>query len=377
MINGSGAGIEREGRRRRRAVTAEMPEPLDAPQALVVIDPEEPLEVETPRVYEPIVLPTRPDDPADVERWQRPRDLVSLGECLVEMTRRPDGAFQPSISGDAFNTIFYAARVGMRTGLITAVGDDLFTPMIVERISDEAIDMAHVQRLPGRRNGIYFIEHDDWGERHFHYWRDNSAATETLQHADVDRLATYVSGAHFLLISGITLAVMKEPERLRELLESVHGRTTIVLDANYRPRLWRSVREYQFRIETTLPFVDVFLPSRQDIESAWRGKEPRETLAMASDAGVTTTIMKDGASGCAVYVDGELHALPPVDGFHVVDTTGAGDAFNAGVLGGLLRGTSLEEACDLGQRIAARALMVPGAIDPAFTPHAIDATWRG
>jgi 2-dehydro-3-deoxygluconokinase len=382
MMNGSGsgAGAQREGRRgRNREVPAvesqsELLEPRE-PMPLVVVEPEHSRASDEHRHTTPIVLPSLPSDAADVERWERPRDLVSLGECLVEMSRRPDGAYQPSIAGDAFNTLFYAARLGMRTGLISAIGDDLFTPMIVERITDEGIDLSNVQRLTGRRNGLYFIEHDAWGERNFHYWRESSAATETLLHADMSRIATYAHGSHFLLLTGITLAVMKEPEHIRELLSRVDDRTTIVLDANYRARLWPSAHEYRFRIETVLPFVDVFLPSRQDLESAYRESMPLDVLRLAADAGVATTIMKDGADGCAILVDGDLVRVPPIEGLHVVDTTGAGDAFNAGVIAGLLRGASLEAACELGQRVAARALMVPGAIDPAFSPHAIDASW--
>ncbi|MBC8145681.1 MAG: hypothetical protein H7X80_08845, partial [bacterium] len=125
------------------------------PSPFIVIDPEDSVD----RVSEHnLILPTFPTDVASVDRWERPRDLVSLGECLVEMSRRPDGTYQPSIAGDAYNTLFYASRLGLRSGLITAVGDDLFTPMIVERIVDEGIDLSHVQRLGGRRNGIYFIE---------------------------------------------------------------------------------------------------------------------------------------------------------------------------------------------------------------------------
>jgi len=310
-------------------------------QSLVVVDPEEPEPGREARALAPLRLPSLPDQAADVARWERPLDLVSLGECLVEMTRRPDGAYQASIAGDVFNAAFYASRLGLRCGMITAVGDDLFTPMLVERIVSERIDMSHVRRLSARRNGLYFIEHDAWGERAFHYWREGSAATETLAHADLARTASYIH----------------------------------VFDGNYRPRLWGGAHEYQFRVETILPFVDVYLPSREDLETAYRGRDVIEPLRAAAEAGVQTIVVKDSSNGCAILVDGELRRIAAIEGVHVVDSTGAGDAFDAGVIAGLLRGATLEHACELGQAVAARALMVPGAIDPAFRPHAIDAGW--
>src|SRR3954467_13512014 len=98
-------------------------------------------------------------------------DLISLGECLVEFTRRADGAFGAGYAGDAFNALFYAGRLGLRTGVISALGDDLFPPMIAGGIDGEGIDTSCLLRVDGRRNGIYFIELDAAGEYTFHFWR--------------------------------------------------------------------------------------------------------------------------------------------------------------------------------------------------------------
>ena len=103
-------------------------------------------------------------------------DIVSLGECLVEFNRRDDGDFHPGFAGDAFNALFYAARLGARTGFISSVGDDLFTPIILAGIEREGIDTSRLLRIDGRRNGLYFIELDDRGEYTFHFWRERSAA---------------------------------------------------------------------------------------------------------------------------------------------------------------------------------------------------------
>lgn len=294
--------------------------------------------------------------------------LVSLGECLVEFNQTGDGTWSPGFAGDAFNALFYATRLGLATGFISAVGDDPFTPMILSGIEGEGIDTTHLLRFDGYRNGIYFIELDEHAECTFHFWRNGSAATKTLLHHDIEKLAGYVASSEYFLLSGITLAVMEAPERLMELLRRVHRCTQIVLDSNYRARLWRSPEEYRRRIEQVLPYVDIFLPTAGDLMVAYRGESLEAACKRGVDSGVATVVVKCGNEGCAYWSDGSLHHIPAIGDVEVVDTTGAGDAFNAGFLTGSVRGYTLEESCALGQQVASRALGVKGAIDWGFAP---------
>ncbi|MEP7219492.1 MAG: PfkB family carbohydrate kinase, partial [Bacteroidota bacterium] len=86
--------------------------------------------------------------------------------------------------------------------------------------------------------------------------------------------------------------------------------------------------------------------------------------------GVSTIAVKRGEKGCAYYRDGMIHAIPP-EPVTPIDTTGAGDAFNAGFLGAMLRGGDIAECCRMGQRVARHVLGVRGAIDPAYHPEPI------
>lgn len=297
-----------------------------------------------------------------------PHDLISLGECLVEFTRSADGAYNAGFAGDAFNVLFYAGRLGLRTGFISAVGDDLFTPMIVEGIEREGIDSSHLLRLSGRENGLYFIELDDAGEYRFHFWRRDSAATQTLLEHDLDRLARFIAGSEFFLITGVTMAVMEGPERLTELLERVHGSTRIVFDTNYRARLWSSPAAYRERFEKLLPMIDILLPTASDLAAIYDDESLERLCERFEEMGPAMIAIKGGSEGSALWRDHRLHWQPPREVVTVVDATGAGDAFNAGFLTGLARAMSIEESCELGQRTARHVLGVPGAIDHAFRP---------
>jgi 2-dehydro-3-deoxygluconokinase len=301
----------------------------------------------------------------------RELDIVSLGECLVEFNREESGAFHPGFAGDAFNALFYAARLGARTGFISSVGDDLFTPMIVEGIEREGIDTSRLLRVEGRRNGLYFIELDERGEYTFHFWRERSAATLTLLRQEIQELASYISTARVLLITGVTLAVMGGEGRLKELLEMVKGATAIAFDTNYRARLWSSPAAYRERFEEILPLIDILLPTRSDLEAIYPGEPIASVIERCAVAGPATIAMKCGADGCALRDGSALHIQPPPEPIEPIDTTGAGDAFNAGFLTMLLRDEPLERCCAAGQRVAARALRVRGAIDHRFSGSAI------
>ncbi|HVZ38923.1 MAG TPA: sugar kinase [Candidatus Kapabacteria bacterium] len=291
--------------------------------------------------------------------------LVSLGECLAELCRRTDGAFAAGYAGDAFNALFYASRLGLRTRFISALGNDLFTPMIAEGIEREGICTRWLARLADRRNGIYFIETDAEGEYTFHFWRTGSAATRTLRIFRPESLLEAVAGARFFLVTGIAVAVMEDRERLIDLLRAARGCTTIVFDTNYRPALWHGPEEYREWLDRILPEVDLLLAGAGDLRAAFGGEQPEALCTRLTEAGPQRIVLKDGARGAGLISSGGTEWFP-APRTAVVDTTGAGDAFNAGFLSAAAAGLPDADCVALGLRVAARVLGVRGAIDPAF-----------
>lgn len=288
--------------------------------------------------------------------------LVSIGECLVEFNREENGRYRVAWAGDAVNTLVYAARLGLHTGFVSTFGDDIFTSTIRDGIASEGIDLSLTEILPGRENGIYFIDLDETGEYSFHFRRKDSAATETLRRVDENLLFDYLVQSRWLLFSGITLAVMKESHRLLPLLQRLRAsaETRVAFDTNYRPSLWSSAEEYRKKVGEILPFIDLFLPSESDIVRAWEGEPVEDVVA---SCGIERVAVKRGEEGCLLIWEGERTSLPLEQQVKVVDTTGAGDAFNAGFIAGLVRGETPVDAARLGMRIAERVVQVRGAID--------------
>src|SRR5581483_3617215 len=184
-------------------------------------------------------------------------DLIGIGECLVEFNHLGNGQYQIGYSGDVLNALAAARRLGLRTGLISALGNDPFFEGLRETLTSERIDLSHAPVLGDRPNGIYFIYLNESGIPAFHFLRKNSAARETFARQPLEALIDYVREARALLFSSIPLAVMHEREKLFALLDAVRGETVIAFDLNVRKSLWEDLGELRGLLDRLAAVVDV------------------------------------------------------------------------------------------------------------------------
>ncbi|MBL0332922.1 MAG: sugar kinase [Chlorobiota bacterium] len=294
-------------------------------------------------------------------------DLISLGEVLVEFTNTNLKDFHFSVSGDVFNTLYYASRFGLNTGIITCFGKDLFTDKIISNLKSENIDYDLTSIINDKNNGIYFIDEDKINIRNFHYWRNSSAAKQTLTEINFDDIVEYISNSNYFLITGITLSIINDKLLLIELLSKIQGKTIIVFDSNYRKSLWNCNVDYLNVFNQIVKFIDIFLPSDSDLFEIYNISDLNQILPFLIDYHIDKIIIKEGAKGCCYLDQNKLIHLNKIE-TEVVDTTGSGDAFNAGLITGLIRGYTLEPALCLAQMTSVQALIVRGAINQNFHP---------
>jgi 2-dehydro-3-deoxygluconokinase len=209
--------------------------------------------------------------------------------------------------------------------------------------------------------GLYLIELTGV-ERSFHYWRDTSAARGLAD--DPAALAQALKGVGLVHLSGITLAILPPPARetLFQALASHRAQGGLVaFDPNIRARLWPSPEEMRQTLSRMLTLTDIALPSLDDETTHFGDLDAAATIARMAAAGVGEVVVKDGAGPVTLGLDGKATPLPtpPVDGIR--DTTGAGDAFNAGYLAARVMGHDAPSAVTAGQRLAAVVLAHFGA----------------
>lgn len=293
--------------------------------------------------------------------------IVAIGECMVEMApfgQDPNG-YKMGFAGDTLNTAWYLRRLlpaGNQVDYMTAVGTDAISDRMLAFLTEAGLGTDHIIRRQDRTVGLYMVELKD-GERSFSYWRGQSAARTLAQ--DEDALARALSQAQATYFSGITIAVLPPEDRARLLHGLAAFRASggeVVFDPNLRPRLWDSPNAMTSAITEAAGVSDTVLPSYED-EAEWFGdRDPAETAKRYADQGAQTVIVKNGPGQILAWANGETVLHTPEIITDVVDTTAAGDSFNAGFLAGHMSGRPMQDALVMGATLAAKVVQAHGAL---------------
>ena len=298
----------------------------------------------------------------------QPCRLVAVGECMIELREVEPGLMRQSFGGDTLNTALYLARLAgdaYSVSYATALGDqDPYSQAMMKAWQDEGIGTRHVARCSGELPGLYSIQVDDRGERHFSYWRQNAPARHYFSRGEC-LLETHLDEIDVLYLSGISLAILPPEGRdrlfgLMALLRERGGQ--VVFDNNYRPRLWASAQVARDAYARAYALASTALVTLND-EADVLGISEDEARSRVAQYPCAEKIIKRGSSPTLVLVQGEPQVEVQAERVEkVVDTTAAGDSFAAGYLAARLRGMAPSAAARAGNRLAAVVIQHPGAV---------------
>jgi 2-dehydro-3-deoxygluconokinase len=298
---------------------------------------------------------------------QRTR-VIAVGEVMIEMARGGDGRFAMGCGGDTFNTAVYLARAGVDVAYATALGDDPYSGSIVSMAAAEGVTTDLMVRVPGRQPGLYLIETDSKGERRFTYWRDSAPARELFELPDWGAIAEAMVGARLIYFSGITLSLYSNQGlgRFLAILEMARQQgVKIAFDGNFRPRGWKGdVGRARTVYTEALKRVDIGLPTYDDEAVLWGDPSPEATVERMQAFGIGEIVVKNGQNSALVSSGGRQEFVPPPEVVTPVDTTAAGDSFNAGYMAARLAGESPAAAAAAAHRLAGQKIRHRGAIMP-------------
>jgi sugar/nucleoside kinase (ribokinase family) len=249
------------------------------------------------------------------------------------------------IGGSAAITAVAAARLGLRVALVAAVGDDPAGELMLSLLASAGVDTSAVLVRPGLPTGMTTVL-STGADRAI---LTAPGAMTSLTAADVPTL-----GARHLHVSSYFLLERSLGPGLAGLLAAARRRgLTISLDTNYDP-----ARRWGDRLlRAALAETDVFLPNEAEALGISGESDVGKAAAALSALGVRSLVIKLGARGALCGPDGPLVSVPTVE---PVDTTGAGDCFNAGLIAGLLDGLDLPHAAALGCAVGAASTAAAG-----------------
>jgi 5-dehydro-2-deoxygluconokinase len=297
----------------------------------------------------------------------RALDVICLGRFAVDFYAQQIGArledvtsFAKYLGGSSANTAFGCARLGLKAGLISRIGDDGLGRFLIETVRREGCDISHVSIDPTRLTGAVVLGIKDRETFPLIFMREN-CADMAIEEDDVEE--PYIARSKALLITGTHFSTEYIGRISRLALE--HARKNdvrTVLDIDYRPVLWgltrrgdgetRYVRSDNVtaHIQSILPLFDLVIGTIEEFNIAGGSTEIMASLAAVRAKTKATLVVKRGPLGCAI-VDG---AIPRSldDAFNgegveveVLNVLGAGDAFSAGFLSGWVRGEDYDACC--------------------------------
>ncbi|MGH3360287.1 MAG: sugar kinase [Nocardioidaceae bacterium] len=298
-------------------------------------------------------------------------EAVAIGEVMGLLDPESSGPledvshFRLRVAGAEGNVLINLSHLGHSTAFVSAVGADPLGRLVTRTLAEQGVDIRHVSIDPTRRTGVFFKERLGDAERRVHYYREGSAASCLgPEQLDLDRLGA----PKVVTLSGVTLGlggVTGLSAAAREVLAWASGQpSTVVFDPNLRPALWYGARAAAEFAEI-LPQIDVLLTGRDELAQLMPTLPLDDAARRLCDAGLTAVVLKDGARGAVVH-DGRratrIEAYPV--GAAAIDPVGAGDAFAAGVISGLLHGWPVRDGARVGAVLGARAVTISGDWEP-------------
>jgi len=289
-------------------------------------------------------------------------DLLAMGRSSIDLYAHEIGrpitdvrSFDAYVGGCPTNVAVGTRRLGLRSALLTAVGDDQVGDFVVAFLDREGIETRFIPRKPGTRTSAVILTIQPPDKFPLTFYRDN-CADRALDVGDVDRAP--VRSSHILFVSGTGLS--HQPSRDATFAAAARAReagTTVIVDIDYRPDQWDTACTFAEQMQALVRSSSLAVGTEEEIAAASGESEVREgaatLLASGAPDGIEALVVKRGARGATIW----RRDAPPCDvapfPVTVLNVLGAGDAFASGLIYGLRQGWPLDRAARFGNACGA------------------------
>ncbi|NOE19461.1 carbohydrate kinase [Ruegeria atlantica] len=302
--------------------------------------------------------------------------ILCCGEALIDMISEPTASgaigFVPHTGGAVLNTAVAMGRLGVPVGMLTGLSSDMFGQQLIDALKASHVDTTHVI-ISDRPTTLAFVQLLE-GHATYSFVDENTAGRMLLPEDMPDQLPAVSA----LYLGGISLACEPCADAYAALLDRHGSDRAVMLDPNIRPDFIKDQTRFRTRLNRMISRADIVKVSDEDLDWIIPGAEAESAKAsVLLQAGPSVVIVTRGSDGAHGYLADGSEVSVPVKPVEVVDTIGAGDTFNAGVLTELsraghltksgLRGLtveSLQAAMELGADVAAVTVSRAGAEPP-------------
>ncbi len=328
-----------------------------------------------------------------MSKSMRNYDTLHMGRSSIDLYANEIGApfeeiksFAAYVGGSPTNISVGARRLGLKTSLLTGLGDDPVGDFVLHFLRQEGVETKFIQRKAGHRTSAVALGIEPPDKFPLVFYRDNCA---DIQLTIDDVLAAPVSDCHVFQFAGTNLC--KEPSRSATIFAAELARKAgaeVVLDIDFRPDQWHDPRAFGVTVRSVLPHVDIVIGTEDEINAAMLVDVGQMSLthSQISDTRVSGNIdqaietllrlgpkallQKRGQDGVRVHLKHEDGTLECIDApgypVEICNILGAGDAFGAGFLYGYVKGWGWYKSARLGNACGAIVVTKHGCAN--FTP---------
>jgi fructokinase len=300
--------------------------------------------------------------------------ILCCGEALIDMlpreTNAGEQAFVPYPGGAVFNTAVALGRLGAPAGLFSGLSSDLFGTRLKDALAASKVGTAYAH-ICDRPTTLAFVKLDN-GHATYTFYDENTAG-RMLDVADLPEIGDEVEA---MLFGAISLISEPAGSAYEALMRREKDRRVMMLDPNIRPNFIRDKPKHLQRIRAMLAMADIVKLSDEDLDWFGEAGSPEEVVRGWLDLGPGLVVVTRGSEGATGYTRNHAVTVVP-EKVEVVDTVGAGDTFNAGILASLheqglltkaaignLPEDAIRKALELGARAAAVTVSRAGANPP-------------
>ena len=290
--------------------------------------------------------------------------ICAIGECMMELTNAKMELYSQSIAGDTLNFASYLDKKIFDTSYFTAVGTSDISKRVISFLKKQKIKTNLVSLINSYEIGLYLIENSKAGEKIFYYWRDNSAAKFFFNNQKLEKWQNQLKKFQYVYFSGITLSLFENNNlhnfiSLLELLKK--KQVKIIFDLNIRNKRW-SKKKLTSYFSQTLPFANIFFASGEDLNFLKGSASLKTFINLIQKNNIEHGIYRNNARLNYSFYKDERYFIKNKIKKKVVDTSGAGDGYNAAYISKFIKFNDPQKALYAASQIGAKIVMKKGAI---------------
>jgi len=291
-------------------------------------------------------------------------NVCSIGEAMIEISNVKNNLYNQSFAGDTLNFCNYLDKKKLNAFFLSAIGKSEINQSLLDFVKSKNISTKYIKQINQFEIGLYLIKNKDNGEKQFFYWRDESAAKQYFNNIDFLNLYKELKNFDYIYFSGITLSIIHISKlnnfiKLLNLLKS--KKIKIVFDFNIRPSRWNK-KNLNIFLDSVLKFVDICFLSGEDM-NYWKNKNNIKSYdQIVRKYKLKHSIFRKNAKFTYVFLNKTRYVFKNKLLKTVVDTSGAGDGFNAAYLSNFIVNNDPVLALKAGSSLGSKIVMKKGAI---------------